>query len=183
MTPIPPPPTPPPLRLPDRALPPYRYIPGLNPHPFRHPDGHLYTDGGVPAEAPWDAAAAWTDDLEYLRGMDLFDHRFYWEAHEAWEAIWHQVDREAPYAVLLQGLIQAGAFALKHHMGHDRGAARLLAASAGRLMSVSESRGPLWRGLDLPETASRLRAFAAGGDWPLLANAPRRHPRDRTVTN
>ena len=145
-------------------------MPGLNPHPFRHPEGHLYTDGSAPTEAPWDPAAPWAQDREYLHGMDLFDQRYYWEAHEVWEAIWHQVERATPYSVLLQGLIQAGAFALKRHMGHERSAARLLEASTGRLEAVARDAGPRWRGLDLPVTVSRLRAFSEGGDWPTLAS-------------
>ncbi len=164
--PIPPPAPPPPLRLPGRPLPPYRYVPGLNPHPFRHPGGHLYTDGGPPPEPPWPAGAPWREDLEYLRGMDLFDHRFYWEAHEVWEATWHQVPRGSDYSELLQGLIQASAFVLRRHMGYP--APRLLGASLRRLEAVAAARGARWRGLDLAATAAELRGFAGGGGWPRL---------------
>jgi len=165
--PIPPPDPPPHLRLPDFPLPPYRFVPGLNPHPFRHPDGHMYTDGSAPAEETWDPAVAWESDRAWLRGMDLFDHRFYWEAHEAWEAIWHSVPRDDPYAELLQGLIQAAAFLLKQHMGHEAAAARLRSVCLGRLEDVQERCGSPWKGVGLDR---QIAALQRGTDdpWPLL---------------
>ena len=170
MTPLPPPLPHPVLRVPDWPLPAYRFVPGLNPHPFRHPDGHMYVSGDAPPEAPWNSETPWMTDRRYLRGMDLFDQRFYWESHEAWEALWHHAERGTAVSDLLQALIQAGAFMLKTHLGQERGARDLLTRSTGRLRSVAEREGPVWRGLDLLETTRRLDAYAAGGPWPLLAN-------------
>ena len=171
--PLPAPDSPPPLRLPDAPLPPYRYVPGVHPHPFRHRDGHLYTDGRPPPEPAW-TPVPWEDDRAWLRGMDLFDHRYYWEAHEVWEAIWHCVPRGDPFHGLLQGLIQAAAFALKRHMGHEEAAARLLSRAERRLREAAAP-GAVQRGVDLPATIAALRAFSAGGPWPVLSGpAPRR---------
>jgi hypothetical protein len=157
--PIPPPPAPPPLRL-DLTLPPYRYLPGEGPHPLRHPDGHSQSP------PPLDVEAAW------LRGCDLYDHRYYWESHEVWEAAWRALpagDRRE----LLQGLIQLAAATIKHHLGHDRPARLLLERAAGRLEAVIAARGEQWWGLDLPATLASARAFvSASGDWPVLVPTP-----------
>ena len=166
---IPAPHPPPPRFVPDRALPPYRYVPGQHPHPFRHPDGHMYTDGGAPEEPDWDANQSGETDQAFLWGVDLFNHRYYWEAHEAWEAIWHRVDRGEPRSELFQGLIQACAFVLQRHRGMDKPANRLDSVSVGRLQGVVERVGVVCYGVQLEETMARLTAFAEGGDWPQLS--------------
>ena len=115
MNPIPPPANPSPLRLPDWPLPSYRSSPGLNLHPFRKPGGHMYTDGSAPTPHPWNPDTQWEEDRDYLRGLDLFDQRYYWESHEVWEGLWNQVPKESSFSLLLQALIQAGAYAIKVH--------------------------------------------------------------------
>lgn len=165
--PLPAPEPAPPLRLPDWPLPAYRYVPGLNPHPFRHPDGHLYTGGGAPAEAPWSPDTPWAEDRRYLRGLDLFDQRFYWEAHEVLEALWHFAPRGSADAALLQGLIQAAAALLKRHLGQPRAAERLLERAQARLADAAKH-GPWQRGLHLPSLSPRLAEEFARGGWPLL---------------
>lgn len=65
------------------------------------------------------------------RGVDLFNEHRFWEAHEAWEAIWLQASgAEKTY---LQGLIQLAA--AYHHVmrGTLRGAPRLFAAALAKL--------------------------------------------------
>jgi len=156
-------------RVPDTPFPPYRFVPGLNPHPFRHPDGHMYTDGSAPSEEDWDPTLSWEQDPAWLRGMDLFDHRFYWEAHEAWEATWHSVPREDPFSELLQGLIQASAFLLKMHLDHCGAAERLREASLAKLRSVLALEGSPWRGVNLARLVDEIEQYATGCPWPLLS--------------
>jgi hypothetical protein len=162
-------PLPPPVRLvPDRPLPSYRFVPGLHPHPFRHKNGHLYTDGSPPEERPWDREQAPEADVEFLFGVDLFNHRYFWEAHETWEAIWHQVDRTDPRAELFQALIQAGAYALQQHRGKTKSAKRLLAAVLRRFEIVTEQVGSQCHSVDLVATAAGLRRFEASGEFPKI---------------
>jgi hypothetical protein len=40
----------------------------------------------------------------FLWGLDLFNHGYYWEAHEAWEGLWQVADRDGPLRVLFKGL-------------------------------------------------------------------------------
>lgn len=168
--PIPAPDPAPALRAPHVPLPPYRYVPGLDPHPFRHVGGHLYTDGSAPVEAPWQPGP-WRQDPRWLHGLDLFDQRYYWESHEVFEALWHQVEPNSALGQGLQGLIQAGASVLKRHMGQPRAADRLHGVARARLLAVSVTVGARWRGVDLPATVAALDAFSRGGDWPRLVGA------------
>lgn len=163
-----PPPGPTPSRVPDWPLPPYRYVPGLHPHPFRSAGGHMFVGGAPPPEAPWDPSTPWAEDRRYLRGLDLYDHRYYWEAHEALEALWHFAPRDSAESPLLQGLIQGAAMALKRHTGQIQASDRLLERALLHL-SLAESRaGREQRGLDLEVVRQHLRAFSEGGDWPRL---------------
>ncbi len=159
---IPPPDEPPPRRCPDRTLPAYRFVPGLNPHPFRHPDGHAFTDGSAPAGP---ATPAQTEET-FLWGLDLFDHRYWWEAHEAWEAVWHRLPRGSPAAELTQGLIQAAAALLKTHMGHRRAAERLLSQALVRLARADAAGELSARGLELAVNRAGWERYLAGGPCP-----------------
>lgn len=128
----------------------------------------MYTDGAPPVEAPWSPDLPWPTDQRWLRAADLFDQRYLWEAHEAWEALWHHTPRARAESRLLQGLVQAAAFLLKHHMKHERAAQRLLARSLEGLLAAESVLGARPRGLDLPALRAALLAFDAGGDWPTL---------------
>ena len=64
------------------------------------------------------------DEPRLLEGLRLFNQSRYFEAHEAWEALWHEVGgRQREW---LQGLIQVAV--ARHHLrrGNTAGAAYLL---------------------------------------------------------
>ncbi len=153
-----------PLLVPGWPLPSYRYVPGLHPHPFRHAGGHQFTGGGAPVEAPWDPGLPWQEDRRYLRGLDLLNHRYLWESHEALEALWHFAPRGSADRPLLQGLIQVGAGLLKQHMGEARASERLLSRAGERLAEAEALGGARVRGLAL----APLREALARGSWPVL---------------
>src|SRR6202521_777713 len=90
----------PPRWLPQKSLPPYAYLPGKNPHPVRDPTGHSYHVEPIPV-----AAEASLSSDAFLWGLDLFNHGYYWEAHEAWEGLWQVADRDGPLRMLFKGLI------------------------------------------------------------------------------
>ncbi len=165
---IPAPEPPLPLRLPDWPLPDYRYVPGLHPHPFRMEGGHMYTDGGAPEVLVWQPSEDWRADRHWLRGLDLFDQRFYWECHEAFEAMWHALERDSLLHRLSQGLIQASASVLKRHMGQDKSASLLAERAISRLESVQAQAGDHCRGVVLPALCESIQAFQFGGPWPHL---------------
>jgi hypothetical protein len=86
--------------LPQKSLPPYAYLPGKSPHPVRDPTGHSYH-----VEPILVAVAASLSLDAFLWGLDLFNHGYYWEAHEAWEGLWQVADRDGPLRMLFKGLI------------------------------------------------------------------------------
>lgn len=159
---IPAPLHPSPLRQPSYPLPPYRYVPGVQPHPWRSTEGHHHQDG-LPKQVPlWQPGQEWQNHSGFLHGCDLFDRRYFWEAHEMWEEIWHAVPREHTDRALLQLLIQSAACCLKVHMRQ--------AASAQKLLERCRFRRGLCSTVvvDLDGLMADLTAFVDGGDWPLL---------------
>ncbi len=134
----------------DPPLPRYRYLPGHHPHPTRDPGGHSFVVEPKAPEPPdperWRACAA------YLYGIDLFNHGYYWEAHEAWEGLWHACARRGPTATFLKALIALAAAGLKWRMGSARGT-RAHAVRAAKLFhamaAASDVHGRRYMGLDL----------------------------------
>ena len=58
-----------------RAFPPYRYVPGMHPHPTNSPEGHSY--GAEDEEnAKWNSDL-WRDNEDYLFGIDLYNYHYY----------------------------------------------------------------------------------------------------------
>ena len=101
-------------RLPEVSLPTYRFVPGLQVHPNLS-DTHNMPD--VPLSQCWDY------------GWDLYNHHFWWEAHEVWERLWKALPLEVedkwendhPERRYVQGHILLSASKLLEHMGrkHD----------------------------------------------------------------
>lgn len=102
-------------RVSDAPLPPYRFLPGLAPHPTADPAGHSFAR----AEEP-DAGEA-----GFRVGVDLYNFGLWWEAHEAWEAVWLAAARGSPRRALLQGLIQVANAQLKLELGQRNAVVRL----------------------------------------------------------
>lgn len=123
--------------LPDEPFPPYSFVPGRSPHPMSDPAGHLF---GKPLERPpAPDPDRWQESRVYLRGVDLFNHGFYWEAHEEWESLWHACGRAGPTADFLRGLIKLAAAGVKVREGIPQGVASH-AARAGAIFQNAAQR-------------------------------------------
>lgn len=151
----------PPRLLPDRPFPPDAYVPGHTPHPTRDPAGHHY---GAEFEIPEPPdPEEWHACRDYLYGIDLFNHGFYWEAHEAWEGLWVACGRRGPTATYLQALINLAAAGFKARSGSARGM-RANADKAVRLFkSVASNLGPhrtRYMGLDFRVLADYAGAIS-----------------------
>lgn len=131
---------------PAHDLPPYAYLPGRDPHPTRHPQGHAY----AAAKPEGDARAA------LRRGLVLFDHGYYWEAHEAWEAPYHEAARDGSARMLFKGLIALAAAGLKVRQGLPDQATRFAGRAARIFTDLAARGGPRYLGLEL----ARLQRFA-----------------------
>jgi hypothetical protein len=155
----------PPLFLPHVPFPPYRFVPGVTPHPFNQAGGYAF--GQRPPAPPFLPRDQWRENEPYLRGLDFFNRGWWWEAHESWESLWHVVQgRDEAQHELLKGLIQLAACALNRERGHDEGAARLLdTALAALSRAETAASAAALCGLDLNAVASDARR-ALGAPCP-----------------
>lgn len=152
--------------LPDRPFPAYAYVPGRAPHPVRDPAGHSHA-AADPEVGPL-AADAWRGSGEFLYGVDLFNHAYYWEAHEAWEGLWRAA-ADPRVAAMLHGLIKLAAAGVKARAGNPRGVARLARAAADLFRPLAAEGRARLLGLDpgaLKQSADALAAAAEAGEEP-----------------
>lgn len=138
-----------PRRLSDRSLPPYTYLPGRTPHPVRDPRGHLYGQPEGSFETAFEALRRdWRGCESYCYGVDLYNHGYWWEAHESWEPLWLRASIGSALRSGIQSLILVSAAHLQDHLGKSGGVERLLLRAertVGRAAAIS--RGAL--GLEL----------------------------------
>ena len=147
-----------PRYLPAQPWPPYAYHPGRDPHPTRDPAGHMH---GVPEdETPAESPHSWRESTRFLRGVDLFNHGYAWEAHEAWESLWHR-PAERAQAELLQALIQLAAASVQQSVDRPDGRARLCHRALDHLRKVREEGHRVYMGLELETLRSVLIEYAA----------------------
>jgi Domain of unknown function (DUF309) len=116
--------------LPQKSFPPYAYLPGKQPHPVRDPGGHSYHVEPSPV-----AAESSLGSDVFLWDLDLFNHGYYWEAHEAWEGLWQVADRDGPPRMLFKGLILLSAAGIKIRERKHAAAARHTKRAAALLRS------------------------------------------------
>tara|TARA_B100001175_G_C19213690_1_gene497120 strand:- start:226 stop:585 length:360 start_codon:yes stop_codon:yes gene_type:complete len=90
-------------------------------------------------------------DPRFQQAVDLFNRRSWYEAHDAFEEIWHETAE--PDRRLLQGILQIAVAHVHLERGNLRGATILLGEGVGRLSSAE--RGDL--GLDLPSVRDQAR--------------------------
>jgi hypothetical protein len=147
-------------------LPPYAFVPGGPwPHPIRSPDGHSYGRRVRPIEPISGGRSP-----QFLRGIELFDAGYYWEAHEAWEVLWHAEGRRGATADLLKGLIKLAAAGVKVREGQEHGV-RIHAERAAECFAAARaSGGGNQLGLDLDRWIERARAI---GEHPPTDPGPR----------
>lgn len=89
---------------------------------------------------------------EGLSGIELFNQGLYWEAHEAWETVWHtKKGRENAY---YQGMIHVAAALLKICRDQFEGAHSQLT----RAMARFQVAGPLATGTNDEEFRTAARA-------------------------
>lgn len=88
--------------------------------------------------------------------MDLFNHGYWWEAHEAFEALWHAAGRAGERADFVQALIHLSAACLNRRRGHAA-AARRQAGRAIEGLGAAPSSG--YMGIDIPALVEAVRTW------------------------
>lgn len=120
------------------ALPPYTYVPGQTPHPVSDPRGHAFGHRAEPVP-PLDPTHP-EQSPTWCEAVALFEAGFYWEAHEAWESLWHAAGRTGPTADCLKGLIKWAAAGVKVRERRPEGVRRHCRRAAELLRSaIAES--------------------------------------------
>jgi len=132
-------------RYSSRPLPLAAFVPGVSKRTERPAPQHR------PASVDLDALSG-NDDFRY--GVDLFNHGFPWEAHEAWEPLWFTAPRERPERALLQGLIQAAAAVVKARAGANDAARGLVDSACEHLARATTTI------FDVPDFVAALTAWA-----------------------
>jgi hypothetical protein len=134
-------------------LPTYAFVPGKGlPHPRSHPLGHSF---GRQQDQPQPLVVeAWCESIDYLHGLDLFNNGFYWEAHEAWEGLWHAAGRRGPTADFLKALIKLAAAGVKHLEGVPPCVKTHAKRAGGLFRSVA---------LELDQTGARFLGLSLAG--------------------
>ena len=130
-------------------------------------------NAGSPGRQPWvpviidtlspvGTARTPLDTPTFQRGLELFNAREYFDAHEVWEDIWRAAPVEEKK--FLQGLIQV-AVALHHHgRGNLEGARSLLGRAQRNLSEYPDT----YSGVNL----AAVRAAIIQGQQALSAGAP-----------
>jgi hypothetical protein len=150
---------------PGLALPSYRYVPGFAPHPTADPEGHSH--GQPEVDAVHFPPERWFADEVYLAGVDLFNRRYYWEAHEMWEAVWRACDKSSTQGLFVQGLIQISAALLRWHMGTERGTRKLYQEGRAKLELVLPTAPEGYLGIPVAAWLGELeKIFARLLEWP-----------------
>ncbi len=102
------------------AFPSYSYVPGKFPHPHSDPRGHHFGDDIEPPAHP--LTPDWPTSLHFRLAVELFNHGYYWEAHEFWEMLWHAAGRKGVEAAFFKALIQLAVVGVKIREGQRGGA-------------------------------------------------------------
>ena len=116
----------------------------------------------------------WHDTQKYLYGVDLFNHGYYWEAHEAWESLWHAAGRRGATAEFLKGLIKLAAAGVKAREGNSRGVERHARRAIELLNGAREQIDSTenYCGVRLAEVIDMASALATDADTCFLEPRP-----------
>lgn len=143
---------------PDKLFPTYTHTPGVTPHPVKSPKGHSYRQRN--ARMPPLEPSNWQDSPTYLYAVDLFNHGYYWEAHESWEGLWHAAKRRGITADFLKGLIKLAAAGVKVRQANQSGAQTHCRRARGLFHKVQESvHSDKYAGADLEDLMEFARTY------------------------
>jgi len=154
----------PPARyVPQYAFPSFSYVPGLFP-PAHAAAGNGFGPAALPA---YDPQTPWEQSDVFWFGIDLFNHGFYWEAHEAWESLWHVLGRRGSDADFLKALIKLAAAGVKAREGRPGGVVSHALRAKALFVMLAASPAPMAERLELPSLISFADQIAAHAEQVL----------------
>lgn len=156
------------LRYTQIEFPPYRFIPGENPHPTENPRGHSY--GKKEKKLTAFDPMQWQGNAQYLYGVDLYNHGYWWESHEAFEGLWKVAARENISRDYLQGLIKISGAFIKWRLRKRQGLEYLYKGAIEHLRKVGK-RYSYCMGVNIQEHIDKLekhfsKVVNSSGEWP-----------------
>ncbi|MER9548336.1 DUF309 domain-containing protein [Mesorhizobium sp. M0322] len=109
----------------------------------------------------------------FLWGIDLFNHGYYWEAHEAWEPLWQAAKLSAQHRMFFKGLILLAAAGVKIREGKRVAAARHATRAAWLFRQVVRvPGGPFEEALGMTPAALAAHAQAVVA-YPVVPREPK----------
>jgi DNA-binding transcriptional LysR family regulator len=153
-----------PPRYSSRPFPSSRFVPGRAPHPRRTNQGHSYAQPEPqPSSFP---PEQWQHAEAYRYGIDLYNHGYWWESHEVFEALWNSAGRRSEQGNFFQALIQLAAANLKLCMGNRQAAQNLLRRGLVRLERVPD----FYMGMNVARLTEDVRQRVNGPEFqaPLM---------------
>ena len=141
-------------------LPVRKYVPGRNIHPRKH-SGGSHIPPLPESQAQFDVQN-WQNSIRYLYAIDLFNHEYWWEAHEVLEELWIETGRTTEIARFLQGIIQVAAALLKKLVSKNEAAGRLLTRGLSKMRQQSGH----YLGIDVAQFSQAANEFFAGRRQP-----------------
>jgi uncharacterized protein len=132
----------------------YRFVPGVSPHPRRHPKGHSYGQ----REPAFSALVLdqWQANDVYLFGVDLYNFAFWWECHEIFEGFWRAAGAKSEQGRFFQALIHVAAANLKVCMRSPSAADRLSKAALKQFHVMPQT----YMGIDIRAFERDIQAYA-----------------------
>ncbi len=103
---------------PHLPLPAYRYIPGKGAKDEHRQDLPKFEMKDFSREH-------WKESEVYLYGLDLYQHQYFYEAHEVWEELWKHVGPKSEIGKFLQARILMAGAELKKMMSETKPALRM----------------------------------------------------------
>ncbi len=155
------------LRFPGTA-----YRPGRTPHPHRSAENDARSTASWPPAGPPASPEAF--DVALRCGLDLFNHGYFWEAHEAWEEPWQREPRESPRRLYLQALIRLAAAALKLAVDEPRGVSAHAGWCASSFQRLQQRAPEVMTGGPAPDDLIGLCERLLAGREVLLDGNPTR---------
>lgn len=147
------------------VFPPYRYVPGKEPHPVRDPGGHSYNK--LPETLDNFTPEQWQSCEPYLYGIDLFNHGYWWEAHEALEVVWVAAGRNTETGLFVQGLIQISVAHLKRLQGFEDVAQRMSSDGLDKMKNITG----IFLGIDVLSFRQSVQScFSKKSETPVRIN-------------
>ena len=100
----------------------------------------------------------------YHRGIQLFNERHFFDAHETWEDVWRET--KGPEKKFLQGLIQVAVAFHHHSTGNLAGACSLLERARNNLLGYPEGFGGIRVSVLLASMAAWRDSLSRGSPVP-----------------